>query len=115
MENKIKVRIKAKEYTKAKYAIIFMGIKLAVAFDRDSGAKVGYEARLIEGEISSGGSKVNWYCYAEEGSIFELEVDREFYTKNKNRIKKWEIEEIEDYSVSKERADELLNMSNNLE
>jgi len=62
---------------------------------------------MIEGEIGSGGSFKNWYCYADEGSIFELEVDDELYRKNKNRITKWEIEEIENFSMDKKRADFL--------
>jgi len=114
-ETKIKLRITAIEDNKRRYAVIFMGTKIAVAFDRDSGAKVGYDARMISGEIDSGGSRVNWYCIVEEGSVFELEVDTEFYQKNKNRIKKWKIEELEDYTISKDRADNLVHMKDNLE
>lgn len=65
-----------------------MNVKVGVAFGLDSGAKVGYDARMISGDIGSGGSRANWYCYVSEGSVFELEVDRDFYLKNKNRIKK---------------------------
>jgi len=110
-----KVRITAKEDTKRRYAVVFMNVKLAVAFGRDSGAKVGYDARLISGKIGSGGSAKNWYCIAYEGSVFELEVDAEFFRKNKNRIKKWDIEEIDEYSMSKERADDLKAMDDNIE
>lgn len=111
----MKLRITAKEYNARRYAVIFMGIKVAVAFDRDSGAKVGYGARMIEGDIGSGGSRANWYCYVNEGSIFELEIDDETYNKNKNRIKKWEMLEIDDFSMSKEKADKLQHASENLE
>ena len=111
----IKLRITAKEDNRRKFAVVFMNVKVAVAFGRDSGAKVGYNARMITGEIDSGGSRVNWYCLVKEGSVFELEVDNEFYQKNKNRIKKWNIEEIDDYSISKERADMLLAMEENIE
>lgn len=114
MEN-IKLRITAKEDNHRKFAVVFMNKKLAVAFGRDSGAKVGYDARLISGDIDSGGSRANWYCLVKAGSIFELEVDKEFYLKNKNRIKKWDIEEIEEFSISKARADEALAVSQNLE
>ena len=112
---KQKLRITAIEDNHRRFAVIFMGIKVAVAFDRDSGAKVGYNARLISGNIGSGGSRKNWYCFVESGTIFELEVDAEFYRKNKNRIKKWKIEEIDEYSISKERADDLKHMDDNLE
>lgn len=115
METKKIVRITAKKTIGARYCVSFMGVKLAVAFSRDSGAKVGYDARLISGDISSGGSRANWECIVSEGAIFELEVDAEFYEKNKNRIKNWVIEELDAFSVTKERADALLAMDNNLE
>jgi hypothetical protein len=115
MTDTIKVRITAKEGVTRKFAVVFMGVKLAVAFGRDSGAKVGYNATLISGDIGSGGSRVNWHCYVAEGAVFELEVDAEFYRKNKNRIKKWDIEEIEQFSVSKERSEALLKMAANIE
>lgn len=92
---KTKVRVTAKKRIETRYGVVFMGVKLAVAFNRDSGAKVGYNARMISGEIGSGGSRANWYCYVEEGSIFELEVDTEFFEKNKNRIKNYKIEVLE--------------------
>ena len=115
MTDKQKVRITALSDNSRKYAVVFMNVKLAVAFDRDSGAKVGYDARLIEGTIESGGSRANWVCIVREGAIFELEVDKEFYNKNKNRITKWSIEEIDEFSMSKERSDALKAMDDNLE
>lgn len=111
----MKLRITAKEDNCRRYAVMFMGIKVAVAFDRDSGAKVGYGARMISGKIGSGGSRANWFCYVDEGSIFEIEVEDEIYHKNKNRIKKWDIEEIEDFSMTKEHADKLKFASDNVE
>jgi len=110
-----KVRITAVEDNCRRFAVVFMGVKVAVAFSRDSGAKVGYNAQMIEGEIDSGGSRKNWHCFVKEGSIFELEVDAEFYRKNKNRIKKWKIEEIDEFSISKSRSDSLRQMDDNLE
>jgi len=112
---KIKVRITAREDNCRKFAVVFMGVKVAVAFGRDSGAKVGYNARMISGNISSGGSRVNWYCQVDAGSVFELEVDAEFFRKNRNRIKKWDIEVIDDFTQTKARADDLVKMSDNLE
>jgi len=112
---KIKVRITAIEDNHRKFAVMFMGVKVAVAFGRDSGAKVGYGARLISGDIDSGGSHANWYCIVKKGSIFELEVDAEAYNKNKNRIKKWDMEIIEDFTLSKARADKLKYIDDNIE
>lgn len=115
MSEKIKLRITAKEDNCRKYAVMFMGIKVAVAFDRDSGAKVGYEARMISGKIGSGGSSKNWYCYVNQDSVFEIEIEEEIYQKNKNKIKKWEMQEIKDFSMTKEHADKLVFASDNLE
>ena len=112
---KTKVRITALNNIERKYSVNFMGIKVAVAFDRDSGAKVGYDAIMIEGDIGSCGSRIHWVCYVCEGSIFELAVDTEFYNKNKNRIKNWKIEEIEEFSMTKQRSIELQKMEDNLE
>lgn len=112
---KQKLRITALSDNHRRFAVVFMNVKVAVAFDRDSGAKVGYDARMISGEIDSGGSRANWYCWVKEGSVFEIEVDKEFYEKNKNRIKKWAIEEIDEFAMSVERSRELKAMSDNLE
>jgi len=111
----IKLRITAIEENRRKFGVVFMGTKVAVAFSRDSGAKVGYDARLISGVIRSGGSMKNWVCVVEKDSVFELAVDREFYLKNKNRIKKWKIEEIQDFTLTKERSEALLKMDEDIE
>lgn len=112
---KQKLRITAKSERRAKFSVHFMGVKLAVGFGRDSGAKIGYNARLISGDISTGGSRANWVVIVDAGSVFEIEVDKEFYTKNKNRIREWDMQEIDNFTVSKERADEIVRMANNLE
>lgn len=113
--DKMKVRITAKENVQRRFAVIFMGEKVAVASGHDSGAKVGYCTVMISGEINSGGSRKNWYCEVSKGSVFELEVDSEFYRKNKHRIKKWKIEEIEDFSITEKRSKSILKMEAGLE
>lgn len=113
--NTIKVRITAKEDNHRRFAVVFMGQKVAVAFDRDSGAKVAYGARMIKGNIDSGGSRKNWYCRVDAGSVFEVEVDAEAFNKNKNRIKKWDMEVIEDFTMTEERSRMLHYASDNLE
>ena len=115
MKDTIKVRITAKEDNCRKFAVVFMGVKVAVAFGRDSGAKIAYGARMITGDIGSGGSRANWHCFVEEGSVFEIAVDREAFEKNRNRIKKWEMEVIEDFSMSEERSRMLQKASENIE
>lgn len=111
----LKIRIEALEDNTRRYAVVFMGTKVAVAFSRDSGAKVAHGARMLSGEIDSGGSRNNWYCFVKEGSIFEIEVDSEAYHKNKNRIKKWKHEIIDNFSISEERSNMLLKASQELE
>jgi len=112
---KIKLRIIAKTTIQRRFAVVRLGEKVAVAFGRDSGAVVARgSARMIEGEIGSGGSRANWYCFVREGSVFEIEADEEFYRKNKNRVENWELVEISAFSVSKERSNALLQMENNI-
>jgi hypothetical protein len=113
--NKIKVRITALSTNERKFCVVFMGEKVAVAFDRDSGAKVAHGVRMISGDITSGGSRANWFCRVEEGSVFELAVDAEAFEKNKNRITKWKMEVIQDFSMTVEKSLVLENAANNLE
>ncbi len=115
MNENIKLRITAKEDNYRRFAVVFMNVKVAVAFDRDSGAKPAYGARMISGEIDSGGSRKNWHCKVAAGSVFEIEVDKEAFEKNKNRIKKWSMEVIEDFSITEERSRMLVDASDNLE
>lgn len=111
-----KLRITAKTRREQRYGVVFMGKKVAVAFNRDSGARVGRDGvRMLSGDIGSGGSRVNWYCWVAAGSVFELEIDAEIYRKNRNRIKEWEMEELAEFTMSKERADEMRHAETNLE
>ncbi len=111
----MKVRIKALSDNQRRFAVVFMGHNVAVAFGRDSGAKVGYNVHMINGKINSGGSRVNWYCEVKQGSVFELEVDDVVFEANKNRITKWSIEVIEEFSISLESSKAMANAINNLE
>ncbi len=52
--------------------VLFAGKALAQAFNRDSGARVGQNVALIEGNINSGGSSKNWETIVEKGSRFKL-------------------------------------------
>jgi len=111
----MKIRITAKEDNRRRFAVVFMGVKVAVAFSRDSGAEIAYGARMISGEIDSGGSRKNWYCIVKEGSVFEIEVDEEAYNRNKNRIRKWEMKPIDEFSMSEEKSRLLAYAADNLE
>lgn len=111
----VKLRITALEENHRRYAVVCLGVKVAVAFDRDSGARVAYGARMISGGISSGGSRANWYCSVSKDSVFEIEVDRDAYEKNKNRVKKWGMEAIGDFSMTEEKSRTLAYAAANVE
>lgn len=70
---------------------------------------------MIAGNIDSGGSRANWYCAVDEGSIFEISVDDAVYNANKNRISKWKLEIIEDFSMTEEKSKLLDHAARNLE
>lgn len=55
----------------------FLGYTLARAKDRDSGASLQHGVALIEGEVSSGGSRKNWATIVESGSVFRLQVPQQ--------------------------------------
>lgn len=55
-----------------KKPVLFAGKVIAQAFNRDSGARVGENVALIEGQINSGGSSKNWETIVEKGSRFKL-------------------------------------------
>jgi len=96
----VTVRATALSRSERRYAVLCLGEKMAVAFDRDSGAKIGYGAKMIDGKIGSGGSRKNWYCYVNEGSVFEFQIDKAVFEKNKNRLKNWKVEIVEPSSES---------------
>lgn len=104
-----KIRITAKEEIMYQFGVHFMGIKVAIAHETGgdaiieddtvamgSEAIVGYNAVMIKGSISK--TKKNWYCIISEGTVFELEVDKQRYEKYKSYIERWEIEEIKEFS-----------------
>jgi hypothetical protein len=113
--NKMKLQITALKRIEARYAINFMGVKVVVAFDRDSGSRIGHAAIAINDQSGSGGSRANWYAFVREGAVYELEVDNEFYAKNKNRIKNWAMVEIEEFTMTKARNSALTHMEANIE
>ena len=56
--------------TEVQGPIILAGIQLAIAQDRDHGARTGPGVSLIEGAITSSGSRHYWESIAEAGSIW---------------------------------------------
>lgn len=51
---------------------MLFGQTIAVARDRDSGARVGDNAAFLRGEPKSGGSRSNWYTLIPAGSEVEI-------------------------------------------
>ncbi|HBC3374056.1 TPA: hypothetical protein KDY48_004316 [Vibrio parahaemolyticus] len=62
--------------------VAFLGYTLARATGRDSGAVLGDQAMLINGDIRSGGSAKNWTTIIEAGSILRLDVPEELLKEN---------------------------------
>lgn len=60
------------EMVKAKGPITIAGKTIAVAFGRDSGARVGDDVAFIAGAPESGGSVKNWSTCIPEGSVCEV-------------------------------------------
>lgn len=52
--------------------VTFMGYSLASAWGRDSGARVGDNVALVEGNVTSGGSVKNWHSIVRAGSMFDI-------------------------------------------
>ena len=67
-----------------KGSVILAGRILAIGTDRDSGAYEGKDVSLIEGEISTDGSRKNWYTYIAAESVLEV------YNVDKNTLKAWD-------------------------
>lgn len=57
-------------YYVGKAAVVMFGKTIARAWGRDSGAKVGDDVMLIEGDINSGGSVKNWETRVYAGAKF---------------------------------------------
>ena len=55
-----------------KEGITLFGKNIARAFGRDSGAKLGEDVTLLTGEITSGGSKINWRTVVEAGTVIKV-------------------------------------------
>ncbi|WP_305180606.1 hypothetical protein [Ileibacterium valens] len=90
------IRIKFNATARGKKAPVSLGgVILARAFGRDTGANLGVDVKLLEGSISSGGSRINWETIVEEGSIMEV-VDFPVYALNS----KMNCLDSEDYEVS---------------
>ena len=68
---KITANRQLKGYTESIY---FMGIPIARATGRDSGAQVCDGITKISGDMSSGGSVNNWETRIGQGSVFQLEI-----------------------------------------
>ena len=82
--------------------VTFLGYPIARAFDRDSGAKLGTGVSMIEGDITSGGSRANWTSNVDKGSVFRLQVPKKMLDKlNQPTADKWDIKLIK---VQKKRS-----------
>jgi hypothetical protein len=76
-------------------SIYFAGHQIARAWDRDSGAILGDGVILLEGEISSGGSRNYWKTILQKDSVIEIKdasaLQVEIAKKAIERYGKWEL------------------------
>lgn len=83
------------EISASRKSIFFAGHQIARAWGRDSGARLGDGVILLEGEVRSGGSRVNWDTIIDDGSVIEIkdltpkQVD--LAKRSAERYEKWEI------------------------
>lgn len=76
-----------------KGSLILAGRIVAVGTDRDSGAYEGKDISLIEGEISTDGSRKNWYTYIAAESVLEV------YNVDKKTLKEWDKLDSVSYKI----------------
>lgn len=65
-------------------SVILAGRILAIGKERDSGAYEGKDVNLIEGEMSTDGSRKNWNTYIASDSVLEV------YNVDKKTLKLWD-------------------------
>lgn len=86
----VTLRIKARESMSEWHDGIYaFGVSLAHASGRDSGARVGENAMLVEGSIDSSGSVKNWTTYVSEGTVFQITVPESKYEACKEEEAEW--------------------------
>lgn len=74
LSKKIKAKITFTETVSSKKSpVLFYGFSFSTARGRDHGSKVGDGLKLIDGNIKSGGSFINWTSIVEKGSVFIID------------------------------------------
>ena len=59
-------------FSEYRTGLFLFGRMIARGFCRDSGAKLGDDVVLLNGDIDTGGSRKHWYTVARKGSVFEI-------------------------------------------
>ena len=60
------------EYCEERQAVFFAGKTIAMAFGRDSGAKISPEVCFLAGGATSGGSTKHWETVIKKGSVVQI-------------------------------------------
>lgn len=75
--------------------IRFCGFTIAQARGRDTGAILGDNVHLLNGDINSGGSAKNWTTDISDKSVFRLEVPQELLKQEQdNESMTWDIKKL---------------------
>ncbi len=96
----VDVKVTFNRYTRALCGPCEMlGKTVATAYGRDSGAKLGKDVELLEGEVKSGGSMKNWETRIEYGTVLIIR------NVVKNLVDAWDDENIVVEVLSEEGPD----------
>lgn len=90
----IELKAKVDVYSSAE-PLYFCGYTIGTATDRDSGAKLADEISVIEGWVTSGGSRINWTTEALTGTIIRMTIPElvlEKHLEDESRL--WEIKKL---------------------
>jgi len=95
----VTVRVTALKTIQERGSISCLGVTIAKASGRDSGAFIPNSVCKISGKTSSGGSVKNWLTIISEGSVFEYNVPRFIFEKFRDRYSNFNIELAKKLSI----------------
>lgn len=74
--------------------VAFLGYTIAVAWGRDSGARLGDDISCIYGTYDSGGSVKNWTTRISKSSVFRLSIPEELLKLHNYEDPEWTIKKL---------------------
>ncbi len=109
LKEEVLVEITFKEYTYAgRGPLTYFGLVVAKASGRDSGAWVPPGISLISGDLGSGGSRINYTTYAQEGTKMRFKIPKIIFEKYKNRYKKIDSKIVDQDAINSINISDLV-------